>query len=912
MTRPPRLANWLLRRAVGRDEFESISGDFEEMLQTEIAPAVGRRRAALWYWRQVASVIFRRIFSHVSSGDGDPIDEPRKGTRMASIVQDFLYALRALRKHPTFAAVAVVTLALGIGANVAIFSLVNAVIFKPLPFADPDRLMIVHLLRPDRDHPGVLGTMIWSYPKYDAFRSHQRLFDSIAFFTDDQWNVTGSNAPERVFGESVEATYFTTLGVSPEIGRGFTVEETRAPGSAPIAMLGHGFWQRRFGGDPSVLGTAIGLNGTPHTIVGVVPASFRGLSGQADVWVPVMTRAASDLNEAWNHSYTVVARRKADLTPAQAAAASQVLGTELMAQFEPPGAERNAPRAAWSATAVPMNDERIDPLIKRSALLMLLAVAAVLLIVCVNIANLSLVRALGRQQEVAIRLAVGASRWRIVRLLMAESALLAVVGGAAGLLIAYGAVVAGAALLPDLRVVLPGETGGLTRVGLSTLGLDWRTMTFTVAIVAVTAALVGLGPAWRASRSDLASTIKTSGADASSRQRWRMPIRHALIVVEVALALVLLSAGGLMLKSVARLQATELGFSPDEILTIRLDMPSPRYDGPRATRLLVELMERLKVNPQVTSVAFNYCAPLSGRCNGTTVRFLDRPQPPGTRPSPIGVHWASPDYFDTLRIRLVSGRGFTEYDRKDQPKVVVVNETAAQRLWPDENPIGRRIGVGQGGFGDGAEVVGVVGDVRYGAIEESIAPAVYLPLLQSDRRGGMIFVRSSSTLEQLVPAIRQEVRALDPDLPLTDIKRMDARFGDATWRTRTSAWLLGAFSTLALVLAAVGIYGVISQQVAQRSRELGVRVALGADRGDILRLVLGRAFVLALCGVSLGIALAIPSLRLLTALLYRVAPGDPSVLATLSVILFATAILASYLPARRATLVDPLTALRSE
>ncbi|HEY7499414.1 MAG TPA: ABC transporter permease [Vicinamibacterales bacterium] len=906
---PPRLANWLLRLAVGREDFEAIAGDFEEALQMDVAPSRGRWRAAMWYWRQVASVIGGRIMAHAAAGR-DPLGEPRKGTRMASLGQDLSYALRALRKHPGFTAVAVLTLALGIGANVAIFSLVNAVVLKPLPFADPDRLMGVHLLAPDREHPGVLGKVVWSYPKYAAFRADQRIFDSIAMFTPDEWNVTGTNAPEHVHGESIEATYLATLGVSPEIGRSFTAEETSTPGSAPFAMLGRGFWERRFGGDRRVLGASIGLNGVPHTIVGILPASFRGLSGRADVWVSVMSRPAADLNEAWNHSYFVVARRKSGLAPAQVDAAARVLGTQVDAQFAPPGGGRKG--GAWSATAVPMNDERIDPLIKRSVLLMLLAVAAVLLIVCVNIANLILVRGLGRQQEVAIRLAVGASRWRIVRLMMTESALLAAFGGAAGLLIAYGAVLAGAALLPDLRMVLPAESGGLTRVSLNTLGLDWRTMAFTVAMVMSTAAFVGLGPAWRVSRGDLTSAIRTGGAEHLSRQRWRIPIGHALIVVEVALALVLLSAGGLMLKSVARLQAAELGFSARDVLTIRLDMPAPQYDAPRATRLLLELLDRLKANPQVQSAAFSYCAPISGRCNGTTARFPDRPLPPGTPAPFVGVHWASPDYFNALGIALVGGRLFTEQDRTGQPKVVVINEKAAKAFWPNENPIGKRISVGQGGFGDGAEVIGVVADVRYGGIEGAIQSDVYLPLLQSNRRGGIIYVRSRSTPEQVMSAIRQEVRALDPDLPLTDVKRMDARFGDATWRTRMSAWLLNVFSSLALILAAVGIYGVISQSVAQRSRELGVRVALGADRRDILRLVLGRACVLAICGAALGIALAIPSLRLLTALLYQVTPGDPSVLAALTLVLLAVAIVASYLPARRATRVDPLMALRSE
>jgi putative ABC transport system permease protein len=904
---PPRLANSLLRLVLNDDDFESISGDLEEAFRVDVAPRRGLRRARLWYWRQAISVTGRRLASALHE-DSPP---PDRRTRMAAFRQDLYYAVRALRTHPGFTAVAVLTLGLGIGANVAIFALVNAVLFKPLPFANPDRLMAVHLLAPEPDQPGVLGRIVWSYPKYEAFRTAQRTFESIALFTSSEWNVTGTGTAERVFGEQIEATYLATLGVTPQLGRDFTREETRAPGSAPIVMLGHGFWQRRFGGDPSVLGRTLGLNGVAHTIVGVLPASFHGLTGEAELWVPVMTRAADDLGEAWNHSYLAVGRRQAGITVEQAEAATRVLGAQVTAQFDPPGAKPGVARAPWSATAVPLDDERVDPLIRQSMLLMAAAVAAVLLIVCVNIANLTLVRALSRRQEVAIRLALGASRTRIVRLLMTENALLAALGGLAGVVVAGGALAAGAVLLPELSFVLPDETRGLTRVGLSTLDADWRTLAFALALIAATALLFGLGPAWRASRRDLTTNIKASGAAAASDGR-RLPLRHLLIAGEIALALVLLSAGGLMLKSVARLQATELGFSANRVLSARIWMPMEQYDNVRGTRTIVQLLERLAANGQVDAVAYSYCAPLSGRCNGTTARFPDRPLPPNTPAPFVGVHWASPTYFSTLGIRVVKGRVFTDQDTTARPKVVVINERAARAFWPGEDPIGRRISVGQGGFGDGADVIGVVADVRYGSVEASVRSDVYLPLLQSGRRGGMIFVKSRAPLDRLVPAIRAEVAALDPDLPLVDVKMMDARFGDATWRTRTSAWLLGVFSLLALLLAAIGIYGVVSQSVAQRSRELGVRVALGASREDILRLVLGRASIFAIAGVVLGLALTIPAMQLLTTLLYQVQPGDPAVLSSLALGLLAIALVASYVPARRATRVSPLSVLRGD
>jgi putative ABC transport system permease protein len=905
---PPRLATRLLRAALGDDDFEAISGDLEEAFRVEIAPERGRLRARLWYWRQVGSIAGRQLIPDRNSS----VDEfaPRR-IRMGALQQDLGYAFRTLLKQPAFTTVAVLTLALGIGANVAIFALVNAVLFKPLPFADPERLMAVHLVKPDDDSPGVFGRVIWSYPKYDLFRNNQRVFESIALFTADQWNVTGSASAERVFGEWAESSYLTTLGIAPRLGRDFTREETRAPGSAPIVVLGDAIWRRRFGANANVLGETLGLNGIAHTIVGVLPPGFAGLTGQADIWVPVMTRGAGELGEAWNHSYSVVARLREAVTPEQAEAATRLLGADVSAQFAPPGAPPGVGRPAWSATAVAMNDERIDPLLRRSLFLMLAAVASVLLIGCVNIANLVLVRGLGRQQEVTIRLALGASRARIVRLLMTEHLLLALAGGLAGLAVAGAAIGGGAALLPDLRLVLPEATGGLTRVGLTALGPDWRTLVFATGLVCATALLFGLGPAWRASRRDLTTTIRVAGAAAGST-RGRLPLRQLLIVGEIALALVLLTAGGLMLKSVARLQATELGFDAARLLSANLTMPAEQYDNARATRVLVELLERLQANGQVEAVAYGSCAPLSGRCNGTTARFPGRPQPPDTPAPFVNVHWASPEYFSTLGIRVLQGRAFTGDDTAARPKVVVVNEKAARAFWPGANPVGQRVSVGQGGFGDGAEVVGVVADVRYGSVERSAGMNVYLPLRQSNRRGGMIFLRTQSTAAQLAPVIRAEVAALDRDLPLVDVKMMETRFGDATWRTRMSAWLLGAFSLLALVLAAVGIYGVVSQGVAQRSRELGVRVALGATRRDILRLVLGRAVVFAAAGIVAGLALALPSMRLLTVLLYEVRPGDPAVLATLAAILFTVAVLASYLPARRATRVDPATVLRGE
>lgn len=905
---PPRLGDALLRLVLSGDDAETVAGDLEEMFH-DVSARRGRAAAALWHWRQVLSI----CRAHLFDSRNDTAPAPRRRPAMAALRQDVLYAMRSLRKQPGFTATVVLMLALGVGANVAIFSLINAVMLRPLPFAEPDRLMLAHLLAPQREAPGTFRHGVWSYPKYQVFQQNQRVYESTAAFGSTTWNVTGSGSPERIFGELVEATYFDVLRLTPAAGRVFSVDETRTPGSAPtLAVLGHGFWTRRFGADPSVVGRTVGLNGIPHTIVGVLPAGFRGLTGQAEVWVPLMTVPAERLAWRFGHSYFVVARRRPDISADQAQAAVRVLGGVIDEQHRDPFGDGSA----WSATAVSLNDERVDPLIRRSMLIMIGAVASVLLIVCINVANLMLTRTLGRQREVSIRLALGASRSRIVRQFMTESLLLASAGAIAGLLVAYTLVAAGASLMPNLQTVLTGDpaTRGLTRVSLGLLGVDATVLLYAIGIASLTAVLFGLGPALRGSRHDLTAAMKSGSSGSVSRGTRAFGLRSLLVVGEIAIALVLLAAGGLMVKSVARLQATELGFNPSSLLTVRMILPAPKYTPESATQVLDQLLERLAGRPDVESVAFGNCAPVSGGCSSTSAMFRDRPPVVrGTEPL-VGVFWASPRYFDTLGIRLIRGRVFTAHDRVGQPRVVVINETAARQLWGAADPIGKRIAVGQGGFhtGDGAEVVGIVADVRYGEVERSMRSDVYLPLLQSPQSGGLIFIRSRAAASSLVPVVRREVQALDADLPLVDIKMMDERFGDATWRTRMSAWLLGAFAALALLLAALGVHGVMSQGVQQRTREIGLRIALGAARGDILRLIIGRVIGIGVAGIAIGVLLAIPSTRLLTAMLYQVTPGDPAVFATLALMLLAVALIAGYMPARRATRVDPLTTLRSE
>jgi putative ABC transport system permease protein len=819
---------------------------------------------------------------------------------------DLRYGVRMLRRSPGFSASAVLTLALGIGANLAIFALVYAVLIRPLPFRDPGELMLVHLLMPDRDAPGVFEKMVWSYPKYQVLRDRQHVFTGTALFAKREWSLTNAGGPERLQGEIVGASYFTLLGVDTPLGRTFDAAEDR-PGAPPVAVISHQLWQRRFGGDAGVTGKVITLDGTPFTIVGVAPPGFHGLFGLADVWRPMMTTDPSDLVEPFSHSYLLVARRRPGVTVAQADAGVRVLGAEVEAAFS------SAPaREQGSATAVPLDEERIDPLLRRAAFVLLGAVGLVLLIACVNLATLTLTRGLARQREVAIRLAIGASRWRVVRQLLTESLLLSFAGTAAGALVAFGSIRAVSSAMPDLSHVLRGQRGGLLRVGASMLGVDATLALAAIGLAIVTAAVFGLLPAYHAARGDLTTAVKSGTAGSSSTGFRGMTLRTGLVVGEVALALVMLVAAGLMVKSLMRLSQTDLGFRPDRLLTFRLELPEQAYPPERRLPFAEELLARLKARPEIESAAFGHCAPVSGGCNGTRALFPDRPPVARGSEPLVGVTWASPDYFTTLGIRLVRGRWFTDRDREGQPKVVVINETAARRFWPNEDPIGKRMGLGQGGFHDGAEVIGVAADVRYDAVETPPGPDAYIPLLQSSRPGGYIFVRSRIAPSALVPIVGHEIASVDRDLPVSDVKTMDERYGEATWRTWTIGSLLSLFAALALVLAVVGIYAVLAQSVAQRTREIGVRMALGAGPRDIRRLVLGRAMSIAGMGVAIGLGGAWFASRLLTTLLYEVEPNDPSVLSVLALVLFAVTLVASYVPARRAARIDPVETIRAD
>jgi putative ABC transport system permease protein len=827
---------------------------------------------------------------------------------------DLRYAVRMLTRSPGFFAVAIATLAIGIGANTAMFAVVNGVLLKPLPFDDPESLELVRLLRPDSDEgPGAMRPMVWSYPKYRTFRDMQTVFGEAALFAPRELSLTHVDEPERIRGEVITTAYPGVLGVRPVLGRAFTAEEADSAGAMRVAMIGEGFRATRFGNDVDVLGRTIHFNGMPYTIVGVLPRGFRGLSGQADVWLPLAALEPGAIDQAYSHAYSLVARRKADVTPEAADAAMQVVGPRIDAAYTegPPG-------PPWTASSVALSSSRIDGAMRRTAVMLLAAIGFVLLIACVNLTTLLATKARGRWREVAVRMALGASRWRIARQFVAESVVLALTGGAAGLLVASALLTAGAALLPAGNVffqrtgsapALNPPSDGLTRVGAAMIGLDVATLLFALLVAVACAGLIAVLPALHASSSRPNDALKSSG-----RGHARTPRGHApLVVAQVALTLIVLAGAGLMLKNVWHLQSIGTGVTLDDLLAVRLQLPGATYMPEQAQTFFARVTERLRALPGVDSVGMANCAPASGGCGGTTITFGGpRMDANAIGDTPVATYFTSPEYFETLRIAVLGGRTFSAADRRGQPRVVVVNEAAARAFWPGRNPVGQIVALGTGDFRQGAEVIGVVRDVQYEAIETDVAPGVYIPVLQLPRSALHIFVRSPTDTAALVSAIRREVRALDPNLPLADVRTMADRLGDATWRPRVSTWLLATFAALALLLTAVGVFGVMAEIVTQRTREFAVRVALGAQAQHVLVPLLERAAVLTAIGLVLGTAGGLGLTRFLTSLLYDVRASDPATFASAAGLLGVVALIASYIPARRAMRVDAMATLKGE
>jgi len=818
--------------------------------------------------------------------------------------QDVRFALRSFRRAPGFTAVAILTLAVGIGANTAIFSAVDAMLLRPLPFKEPDRLMTVNLTVPPRGDTPARDDAPWSYPKAVVFRRAQTVFEDVALWMGFQATVRVGTDAERANFEFVDAHYLPTLGIRPAIGRNFGADEDRTPDGPKVAILSDAFWQRRFNADPAVLGRTLDVDGKAYTVVGVLPAGFRGLSGRAELLIPMMAQPAEQLSQPWSHSYEMLARLEPGVAPELAKSVVRQLGG-VVADAYPDPEIRNE---RWGAIGRELDRTRVDPVVRRSLLVLSGAVGLVLLIACANVANLFLVRAAGRRREIAVRLAVGAGRRRLVRQLLTESVVLSCLGGVASIAVAWWGVKMLAALDPSksLRVQ---QLGGLGAVSFESIRLDPTAFAFAAALTILTGLVFGLVPALQSTRPSLVGALKSDGERSRSSSVRGLTSRNVLAIIEIALAVVLLAGSGLMLRSLGKLLGIRPGFDAERVLTMRFTVNDVGRDS--LPGFYDQLIERLEAIPGVTGAGLADCPPLAGGCNGTVLVQRDRPAPaPGTEPE-VGVHWATPNWFSTLRVPLQRGRMFARADRLGARKVVIVSESAARSYWPGQDPIGRPVSVGQGGFwNDTAYVIGVVGDVRFGTLDSLPKPDVYLSYHQSPRGRMMMFVRTAGDPLSVVAAARREIAVLAPGVPLYDVRTMRARVADAMSYARFSAVLLAAFGAVALALAALGTYGVVSFGVSQRTREIGIRVALGATRGDVLRLVVGQGIGLAVAGGAIGLAGALAATRVLRSLLYGVAPSDPLTLVAIVALLVAAVVVASWIPARRAAGVHPAHVLR--
>jgi putative ABC transport system permease protein len=805
---------------------------------------------------------------------------------MGTLLQDLRYGFRMLVKTPGFTVVAVFALALGIGANTAIFSVVNAVLLRPLPFKDPDRLVWAQAADLKTGEQG--GSI--SPPDFLDYREQSRVFEHFAATQSMSFTLTGDAEPERVLGARVSADFFEALAVVPFKGRTFLPEEERE-GNNRVAVISYGLWQRRFGADPNLVGKAVELSGQSTVVVGITPAGFQ-FPKEAEIWSPIGF-GGKETTLRRTHYLNAIGRLKPGVTFEQAQADITSIARRLEQQYP----ETNKDYG-MGLTLLP---EQIVGDMRRTLLVLLAAVGFVLLIACANVANLSLARGAARGKEIAIRVALGASRARVIRQLLTESVLLAIMGGVLGLLLAVWGV--------DMLVSLSPED--LPRV--KEVTIDPRVLSFTLLVSIVTGIVFGLAPALSASsRGDLNETLKEGGrATGAAASHNRM--RSLLVVAEVALSLVLLVGAGLLIKSFLRLSQVETGFNSTSVMTMRLALPQAKYaEAPRRAAFYQQLLERTRALPGVEAAGVISELPLSGQNNDTYFALEGQALSSTADENNLAnIRTASPDYFRAMGIPLIKGRFFGDGDRDDAPRAIIISETFARSFFPNQDPLGHRLTIDIGEPWT-AEIVGVVGNIRHDNLATEPWREMYTNIAQTPRGSVNLVVRTGSDPAMVTSAIKAEVQALDRDLPIYSPKTMEQRVAESAAAPRFRTLLLALFAGLALVLAAVGIYGVISYTVTQRTHEIGIRMALGAQRRDILRLVVGRGVVLTLIGVAIGLAGAFLMTRVMASLLFGVSATDPATYAVVSLLLITVALLACYVPARKATKVDPMVALRYE
>ncbi|MGH9752999.1 MAG: ABC transporter permease [Blastocatellia bacterium] len=819
---------------------------------------------------------------------------------MNTLWQDLRYGARTLLKNPGFTLIAVLTLGLGIGANTAIFSVVNGVLLRPLPYQEPER--IVTLLNDARSPV--------SPANFLDFRANSQSFAQMA--AAEAWGgvLTGNDRPEQLSGLRMGEGLFTLLGAQPLLGRALQAEDYQ-PGKDCVIVLGHKLWQRVFGGDPNIIGRNITLSGESYAVVGVMPAQFQFppfWATRAEMWAPLDLRPRA-ANRRGN-SLRAFARLKPDVTLQQAQAEMDAMNKQLALAYP----EANT---GLNIRVEPLN-EKVVGNIRRALLVLSGAVGFVLLIACANVACLLLARSAARQKEAAVRVALGASRWRIVRQLLTESLLLSLGGAALGILLALWGV-------DWLTTLLAGNSSGFSvrLPRLDEIKVDVAALGFTLAVSLVTSLLFGIAPALAASKPDVHQTLKESGRGTAGGRRR---LRESLVVVELALALVILIGAGLLMNSFLKLQDVDGGFNPRNLLAMDVSLAgAPQYVGPAREMFYRQLTDRLRALPGVESASAINHLPLAGDVWGTPMAIEGRPLPPPGQEIAVTFRVSRPGYFQTMGIPLRAGRDFTDRDTPDAPGVAVINETLAHRYWPSEDPIGKRVTLDDPRDNSQAPqwltVVGVVKDVKQMSWTDAPSNEIYVPFQRS--RGFFIgtsgrftsmtvVIRTTVEARSLATTAQEAVRAIDRNLPVSNVVTMEQVIADTLWQQRFNLQLIGIFAALAMTLAAIGLYGVMSYSVAQRTREVGLRMALGAQAGDVLKLVVGQGMKLALAGVALGLLAAAALTRLMERLLFEVSATDFSTFAVIAVLLTLVALVACWIPARRATKVDPMVALRHE
>ena len=882
---PPRFAVFLMRVLLPRDLGEAVSGDLEEEWNAAARPS--RPRFWMLAIRSIGTCWIDRLFVRrplVSVGESP---DPGGGNRMQSLLQDLRYGWRLMRRNPGFTSAAVVTLALGIGANSAIFSLVNVLALKPLAYRDPARVAFV--LGWDAEQG--MRFNITSADYLDIQQRSQAL-ESVAAYSYLSANLTGGDIPERVQAYRVTANTFDLLGVPAAYGR-----VLQAADRDGVAVISHGLWQRRFGGDPAIVGRRVIINGTPHDIVGVMPRRFEYpiFNFKGDLWIPWPVVQWNRGQPAARQSATVVGRLRAGVPYPRAQSELDAIMRSLATDHP----ETNRTLGVRLVEMGRLDDEMAGPAMS----IVLVTVALVLLLACANVANLLLARGVSRNRELAVRAAVGASRLRIARQLLIEGLLLALAGGAAGIVIAVVALAGLRSMLPELVLT--------TQPNVADLGMDRVTLGYTLAISLIASIVFGLVPAWRAARGQFQDGLKESASTGGSRGTRRL--RTALVVAEVALSTLLLVGAGLLVRSYAGLQRVTPGFTPDGVLTMTLTLPDYKYSrDEQRLRFYEQTLERIERLPGVRAAGYVNVLPFSTYDRGGTFFIEGSPAPERGREPSASYRIISNRYFDALKIPVVEGRAFDTRDRADGAAVALVNRTLARRFFGSESPIGRRARMGRGTDAPWRTIVGIVGDVRHSELTRVPDPEFYVPMAQAPPSMMMLAIRSDSRPETMTAAVRAEINAVDESQPVYHVKTMERLVGDSLLASSTSAALMSLLSGLALLLAAVGVYGVVAYGVSQQIREFGLRLALGASPRDLQMLVIRRGLIMVAVGVAIGTAGARAASGLMAGVLYGVTASDLVTYLTVIAVLAVTGVIACSVPAWRASRVSAIAALRAE